>query len=185
MTEPTHGTTLAEQRIRTLLAELPAATRNLGGQIVYSDAFRSQEWPHKGYALTRADLEAVLALLDQARSLRLARPADAVDPAVHTPERVRARLERLGWTWEGGGRVAEIWHPHADVDRKVAVALIPTAPDYAKVTGLLASDLAELYGVGELQVLAGIAAAEPMNVGTSAPGSNETGSSDGGRNADG
>lgn len=97
--------------------------------------------------------------LDQARSLRLAHPAGAVDPERHTPERVRAHLKRLGWVREGGGRVAELWHPVGAPGPRVTVPLIPTAPGYAKVLGFLVSDLAGLYGPGQLAVLADIAAA--------------------------
>jgi len=57
MTEPRHGTALAEQRIRALLAELLASTRNLGAELVYSGAFRSDEWPRAQYALDRDDLD--------------------------------------------------------------------------------------------------------------------------------
>jgi len=166
MTEPRHGTALAEQRIRTLLAELAPGVHNLGSELIHSDAFRSDEWPRSVYALDRTDMEALLALLDEtrmaladARSFRLAHPADAVDPARHTPERVRAHLERLGWVREGGGRVAELWHPVGAPEKRVMVPLIPTAPDYAKVLGFLVSDLADLYGPGQLVVLAAIEAA--------------------------
>jgi len=166
MSETTHGTARAEQRIRALLAALPPGTRNLGAEIVYSDRFRSDEWPRGQYALDRADMEAVLALLDEtraalaeARSLCLAHPADAVDPERHTPERVRAHLRRLGWVREGGGRVAELWHPAGTPEQRVTVPLIPTAPGYAKVLGFLVSDLADLYGPGQLVVLAAIEAA--------------------------
>jgi|GEM_PF-6089400 len=166
MSETTHGTARAEQRIRALLAALPPGTRNLGGELVHSAAFRSEEWPRGVYALERTDMEAVLALLDEtrtalarARSLCLAHPADAVDPERHTPERVRAYLQRLGWVREGGGRVAELWHPVGAPEQRVTVPLIPTAPDYAKVLGFLVSDLADLYGPGQLVVLAAIEAA--------------------------
>ena len=97
--------------------------------------------------------------LAAARSLRLAQPSQAVDPAVHTPQRVRAYLAAGGWEVAEGGRVAELWHLAALPDRQVLVPLIPSAPDYAKVLGILASDLAERYGVGELRVLADIEAA--------------------------
>lgn len=92
----TDGTVHAEARIRALLAALPPGTRNLGAEIVHDEAFRSGEWPRTAYALTRADLEAVLQLLDQTRTLRIARPSEAVDPAVHTPERIRAYLTAHG-----------------------------------------------------------------------------------------
>ncbi len=58
----------AESRIRTLLAEISPDTYNLGGEIVYSAAFRSDEWPRSSYALNRPDVEALLAELDRARA---------------------------------------------------------------------------------------------------------------------
>ncbi len=160
MTEPT---ALAEQRIRTLLAELGPDTYNLGGEIVDSPAFRSEEWPRGFYALNRPDMEALLALLDQAReevtrvrSLRLDRPSQAVDPAVHTPAQVLAYLRELGWEREGGADIAELWRDPVSGQR-VTVSLHPDAPDYARRMGELASDLATLHGMGELQILAEIA----------------------------
>lgn len=68
MAEQRHGTVFAEQRIRTLLAEVEPGTHNLGAELVYSDAFRSEEWPRGVYALDRTDMEALFALLDRARS---------------------------------------------------------------------------------------------------------------------
>ncbi len=118
--------------------------------------------------------------LREARSLRLAHPADAVDPGVHTPERVRAHLRRLGWAREAGGRTAELWHPVGAPGPRVTVPLIPTAPDYAKRLGFLVSDLADLYGPGQLVVLASIAAAEvPTGIDSSRTGSNGTAGSAG------
>lgn len=144
----------AEQRIRTLLARLDPDTYNLGDEIAYDKAFRSAEWPRNSYALSRPDVEALLARLDRARSFRLASPSTAVDPAVHTPERVAAYLTARGWArrakgplWDLGG--LETVHVHNTA----------TAPDYVKRTGLLVSDLASIYKTGELQVLADIAAA--------------------------
>lgn len=168
MAEPTHGTVLSEARIRTLLGVLDPGVRNLGGEIVADDAFRSEEWPRRSYALNRPDVEALLALLDQARTaltaateraLRLGCVAAAVDPAVHTPQRVTAHLEQLGWTREGGGRLAELWRQPGEQARRVTVPLIPDSPDYEKVLGFLVSDLARAHGVGEVQVLKDIAEA--------------------------
>jgi hypothetical protein len=148
-------TLYAERRIRTLLAELGRGTYNLGAELVHNAAFRSEEWPRNSYALSRPDMEAVLALLDQARSLRLASPYLAVDPTVHTPERVAAYLTARGWRqreaepgfWDLGGL------------ETVFVHRVATASDYARRTGLLASDLASIYKTGELQILADIAEA--------------------------
>lgn len=161
MAEPRHGTIHAEKRVRALLAELGPDVHNLGSGLVHSDAFRSEEWPRGVYALDRTDLEAVLALLDRARSLRLVRPSAAVDPEVHTPQRVRAYLAAGGWEVAEGGRVAELWRLAAVHDRQLLVPLIPTSANYAKALGSLATDLADRYSVGELRVLAEIAACEP------------------------
>jgi hypothetical protein len=160
MSEPRHGTIHAEQRIRTLLAELGPDVHNLGSGPLYSDAFRSGEWPRGVYALDRTDLEAVLALLDRARTLRLARPSAAVDPEVHAPQRVRAYLAAGGWEVAEGGRVAELWRLAAAPDRQLLVPLIPTSANYAKALGALAAELADRYSVGELRVLAEIAACD-------------------------
>lgn len=161
MSEPTHGTVHAEQRIRTLLAELPASTRNLGVEIVYSKKFRSEEWPRGQYALDRDDVDAVLAKLDRLRSLRLARPSEAVDPDVHTPERIGAYLTARGWTVTTPGVLASFWgHPeHPGRSERLLVPASNRGSDYARRVGELVSDLAGLYGVGELQALADIEAA--------------------------
>lgn len=168
MSEPRHGTVLSEARVRTLLAETGPDVHNLGSELVHSDAFRSGEWPRGVYALDRTDMDAVLALLDQARAalaaaaeraVRLGCVAAAVDPAVHTPQRVIAHLERLGWVREGGGRVAELWRQPGEQALRVTVPLVPDSPDYEKVLGFLVSDLARAHGVGELQVLKDIAEA--------------------------
>jgi hypothetical protein len=105
-------------------------------------------------------VDALLAEVKRAYSLRLERPSAAVDPEVHTPQRVRAYLAAGGWEVAEGGRVAELWRLAAVHDRQVTVPLIPTAPDYAKVLGMLATDLAKRYSVGELRVLAEIAACD-------------------------
>lgn len=105
-----------------------------------------------------AIVDALCDEVERARRLRLASPSAAVDPAVHTPQRVRAYLAAGGWEVAEGGRVAELWRLVALPDRQVLVPLIPTAPDYAKVLGALATDLAERYSVGELGILADIAA---------------------------
>ena len=158
----------AERRIRTLLAVLDPGVRNLGSEIVADDAFRSEEWPRRSYALTRADVEALLAHLDQARAaldraaeraIRLGCVAAAIDPAVHTPERVTAHLGRLDWIREGGGRIAELWRQPGEQALRVTVPLIPDGSDYERVLGFLVSDVARAHGVGELQVLKDIAEA--------------------------
>jgi hypothetical protein len=152
MPEPTVH---AEKRIRTLLARLDPGTYSLGDEIAYDKAFRSEEWPRNSYALSRPDVEALLAMLDQARSYRLASPSKPVDPAVHTPERVAAYLTARGWRQRAKER--SLW----DLDGRetVHVHAVATASDYVGRTGLLVSDLAAIYGTGELQVLADIAVA--------------------------
>lgn len=119
---------------------------------------RGDHWKRVAVEMEQ-DRDRLRAELDRARRLRLARPSAAVDPAVHTPQRVRAYLAAGGWEVAEGGRVAELWHLAALPDRQLLVPLIPSAPDYAKVLGILASDLAERYSVGELRVLADIEAA--------------------------
>lgn len=105
--------------------------------------------------LIRAQIGAELAA---ARSLRLDRPSQAVDPAAHTPARVLAYLRGLGWVREGGAEIAELWRD-PESGQRVTVSLHPNASDYAKTVGFLASDLATLRGTGELQILSEIAEA--------------------------
>jgi len=50
----------AAARIRTYLRLLPTA-QTLGGEIAYSEHFRSEDWPRACYAPTRGDVEALLA----------------------------------------------------------------------------------------------------------------------------
>lgn len=50
----------AAERIRDYLRLLPD-TEVLGAEIVYSQAFRSPDWPHCDYGLTREDIETLLA----------------------------------------------------------------------------------------------------------------------------
>lgn len=122
--------------------------------------------------------------LEKLRRYRLEHPADAVNPYVHTPQRVIAYLRSLGWVREGGAEIAEMWRHPDDPQRQVMLSLHPHAVDYARVTGFLASDIASSLGVGEAQVLADIAAAEvPTNVESSPASSNETGTSVGSSNA--
>ena len=53
-------TAAAVERIRTYLRLLPNA-RTLGGEIAYSEEFRSEDWPRSCYAPTREDVETLLA----------------------------------------------------------------------------------------------------------------------------
>lgn len=104
-------------------------------------------------ALSQPDAAVLLAQLDRARSFRLASPSTAVNPEVHTPERVAAYLTARGWVRRPKDR--NLWDL-ADGSETVHVHSVADAPDYAKRTGLLVSDLASIYGTGELQVLADI-----------------------------
>lgn len=103
----------------------------------------------------REDLEDARTALANARSFRLVHPFMAVDPAVHTPERVGAYLAARGWR----RRVKEYNFWDLDTRKTVFVHREATASDYASRTGLLVSDLASIYKTGELQVLADIAEA--------------------------
>lgn len=152
MSDTAQPTVHAERRIRTLLARLDPDTYNLGDETAYDKAFRSEEWPRNSYALSRPDVEALLAKLDQARSYRLASPYLAVDPTVHTPGRVAAYLTARGWRQ----RTAEPGFWDLGNQETVFVHRVATASDYAGRVGLLASDLASIYKTGELQILADI-----------------------------
>ena len=50
----------AAARIRAYLDALPS-TVNLGAEFAYGKQFRSEDWPHDSYPLTREDVEEVLA----------------------------------------------------------------------------------------------------------------------------
>lgn len=164
-----HPTVHAERRIRALLAELDPGVYNLGDQIVYSNAFESPEWPRGFYALNRPDVEALLAQLDQARTLRITYKSflGLVDPAVHTPARIRAYLAARGWElikrppgatqWRIDGLTRPGWTGQGSV---VTVLDETIWSDYAEVVARVVVDLAELHGMGELRVLADIAEAE-------------------------
>jgi hypothetical protein len=99
-----------------------------------------------------AEAQGGAARLAIARSFRLAHPFMAVDPAVHTPERVAAYLTARGWQQRENER--GFWD--LGDDETVFVHRVATASDYAGRTGLLVSDLASIYKTGELGVLADI-----------------------------
>lgn len=91
-------------------------------------------------------------------SLRLAQPGDAVDPAVHTPERVTAYLRSLGFAERHAARTRAIWARDVNPDGfRVHVPLVPSAPDYARRLGIAAGMLADEYGTGEIAILTAIA----------------------------
>lgn len=148
----------AERRIRTLLAVIDPETYNLGDELVHSPAFRSDEWPRNAYALSRPDMEAVLAQLDQARSLRVdvSSLQSAIDPVKHAPEKVRAYLAANGWRETGGIRGFTEWGRDGET-----VTVLPDAAsrEYRKRMAIYVQAIATVHRTGELGVLAGIAEA--------------------------
>jgi hypothetical protein len=117
-------------------------------------------------------LDAVQAELDQTRSLRiLLRSLDAlIDPAVHTPAKVRAYLAARGWKLMAQYPRCSEWHqpdlrklPGQRESYAGAAVLVvdDPGPDYGRRVAEVLADLADLYAMGELQVLADIEAATP------------------------
>lgn len=90
-------------------------------------------------------------------SLRLVSPSTAVDPEVHTPERVKAYLAGLGFRLVDESAVRATFEVWGCDEFNLVIQTIPTAPDYRKTLGHLASVLADEYGTGELGILAAIA----------------------------
>lgn len=163
-----HGTVHAVDRVRTLLAELNPDTYNIGGEIFYSNAFKSKEWPRTAYALDRPDLEAVLALAETALAVRLMQRSvlALVDKAVHTPARVRAYVAGQGWQVCAGHDYPDVseWTPTGGFPADGFIVKVLHGDDwtdYAQVVASLVMTMAEWSMVGELAVLTGIAAAEP------------------------
>lgn len=106
--------------------------------------------------LIRAEIGAELAA---ARSLRLATPSEAVDPAVHTPGRVRCYLKAHGWHLIAERETYDLWQlGHEQMANAICVPTKPAASDYRKRLGITLGDLAQQYETGELQVLADIEA---------------------------
>lgn len=136
---------------------LPGVVDRLSHDLLKAQA-RGDHWKRAATEMER-DRDRLAAQLREARSLRLAHPADAVDPERHTPERVITYLRKLGWVREGGAEIAELWRHPTDAKRRVMLPLHPGAVDYARALGFLVSDLADLYGPGQLVVLAAIEAA--------------------------
>lgn len=60
----TEAATRAAARLRTYLRLCPT-NHSLGGEIAYSEEFRSEDWSRSAYAPTRADGELLLAELDR------------------------------------------------------------------------------------------------------------------------
>ncbi|MEV0220836.1 hypothetical protein [Streptomyces sp. NPDC050704] len=98
-------------RIRAYLDALPG-TVNLGAEFAYGSQFRSEEWPHDSYPLTRDDVEALLAELARARAevhqyrtalqgvARAAAVPVAVPPTVERRDRyAQAICEATGERW--------------------------------------------------------------------------------------
>lgn len=90
-------------------------------------------------------------------SLRLASPSAAVDPDVHTPERVKAHLAGLGLEENRNHRSFSIWVHGARPELEVLVPLFVDFPEYTRHVGVLAATLANAYDAGELGILAAIA----------------------------
>lgn len=86
-------------------------------------------------------------------SVRLANPSAAVDPDVHTPERVAAYLRGLGYRLLAAFETFDVW---GDDDIQVIVPLA-TEREYRHRVGLLATALANEYDTGELGILTAIA----------------------------
>lgn len=98
--------------------------------------------------------------LAAARSLRLASPSQAVDPAVHTPGRVRCYLKARGWHLIAERETYDLWQlGHEQMANAICVPTKPQASDYRKRLGIALGDLAQQYETGELAVLADIEAA--------------------------
>jgi len=105
-------------------------------------------------------VDALAGELARVRSLRLAHPANAVDPWRHTPPAARAYLAAQGWVRVAARETYEVWQL-GEGDR-APCAILPAEPgasDYCKRFGLMLTDLADAGGVGELQALADIEAA--------------------------
>jgi hypothetical protein len=102
-------------------------------------------------------------------SLRLDRPGMAVDPTVHTPERVNAYLASRGfarvankqqftaWTPPGDQEIRARWAMDACDGRWAFVVPTGTYGDYRARIGKLAMFLAGEDGTGELAILTAIA----------------------------
>lgn len=157
MTE--YGTALGVERLRAVLARTGPDNVSLGAEVFTSAAFRSHEWPHAGYGILRADLEAAVGEIDLARSLRVdvVSLRAAIDPVVHTVARVCDYLWRAGFKQVASGRTAAEWERRDD-RAAVLVPLVPTAADWRKRMALMVSVLATAQDCGELAILAEIAA---------------------------
>jgi hypothetical protein len=119
-------------------------------------------------AAKRAEHDARMRLVE-VRSLRIARRSleRVVNRAEHTPARIRAYLAAHGWVldtqypdcshWRLDGVARPGWEAP---DSLVMVLDRVEFSDYADRVASLVVDLAGLHGVGELQVLADIEAAD-------------------------
>lgn len=117
-------------------------------------------------------VEALCGAVETARSLRISlRSLDAlIDPAVHTPAKVRAYLAARGWKLMAQYPRCSEWHqpdlrklPGQRESYAGAAMLVvdDPGPDYGRRVAEVLADLAELDGCGELQVLADIEAPAP------------------------
>lgn len=98
--------------------------------------------------------------LELARSLRIdvASLRTAIDPVKHSPAKVRAYLAANGWRLMGEVRGFTEWERSGET-----VMVLPEAGsrEYAKRMAIYVQAIATVHKVGELSVLAGIAAVEP------------------------
>lgn len=101
-----------------------------------------------------AENDALYKLLWEARQLRLVSPEKAVDPKVHTPEKIRRYLQAHGWTPVGQSEFYwETFEPYR-------IEFVPNGTEehdtYTYYVGWLASVLVADRDTGELQILAEI-----------------------------
>jgi hypothetical protein len=124
--------------------------------------------PHQARRNAETERDTALAHLNQARALRIpaASLAGAVDPAVHTPDRVRAYLTGRGWRPVPGVRD---WWQHDAFTVVAGGEPVPFAklyapsdaadPDYVPLISKCVCTLGDLYAIGGLRILADIAEA--------------------------
>ncbi|MER6183072.1 hypothetical protein [Streptomyces sp. NPDC001652] len=110
----------AADRIRAYLRLLPNA-RTLGGEIAYSEEFRSEDWPRSCYAPTREDVEALLA----------AAPAVAPSPPATDRATLLAELITNAEEWDGHITVQELRRMAAEAQQQK-----PITADKAAALGM-------------------------------------------------
>lgn len=112
----------------------------------------------------REDLEDMRAEVNLARSLRLewSSTRAAVNPDVHTPARTIAYLKALSWVLDYDRNTGQFWRDKPDRDGRSHFVFVPVdqeCEDWDKKMAELVRHLANILGVGELQILADIAEA--------------------------